>query len=77
MKEFSLDDKIYDLVTQYPEIKAVLISLGFDQITNAKMLNTVARFMTLRKAARSKQINYETLTKAFNEAGFKIREEAL
>ncbi len=77
MKSFSLDDKIYDLVNKYPEIKDVLVSLGFDQITNDKMLNTVARFMTLKKAARSKNVDYDTLVTTFKNAGFKIEEESL
>ena len=32
MKEISLNDTVYNLVKQYPEIREIIISLGFETI---------------------------------------------
>ena len=43
MKEISLNDTVYNLVKQYPEIRELIISLGFEPLRSDKMLNTAGR----------------------------------
>jgi len=51
MKEISLNDTVYNLVKQYPEIRELIISLGFEPLRSDKMLNTAGRIMTIGKAS--------------------------
>lgn len=77
MREISLDDSIFSLVEKYPESKEILISLGFTHIADARMLNTIARKITLRKAARNHSLSYDTINEAFMQADIIIIEEEI
>ncbi len=77
MKNFSLDDSIYDVVSKYPESKDILISLGFSHLADPKMFNTIARVITLRKASKNHNLTYELVNQTFLDAGFEIIEEEL
>lgn len=77
MKKISLDDSVYTIVNENPEIKDILVGLGLTQINDKKMFNTVARVMTVRKAARLHNLDYNDLKKAFNTYGFDLLEEEL
>ena len=77
MEKFSLDDKVYDVITKYPDIVSVFKQLGFDQITNPVMLNSVGKVMTLRKAALSRKVSFEQLDETFRKSGYIIKEEEL
>ncbi len=77
MKKISLDDSVYTIVNENSEIKDILVGLGLTQINDKKMFNTVARVMTVRKAARLHNLDYNALKKAFNTYGFDLLEEEL
>lgn len=46
--------------------------LGFENITNAAMLNTAGRVMTIPKGAAMKKINMDVIEKTFREKGFEF-----
>ncbi len=77
MKTISLDDSIHKIVSDNPEITEILTSLGFDKLNDKKMFNTVARVMTLRKAARMHNITYDTIHDTLNTYGFTLKEDTL
>lgn len=70
MKVISVNAKIYDLVSEYPEIKDIMKGLGFENIVNPIMLNTVGKVMTLKKGSEMKKISMETIKDAFAEKEF-------
>lgn len=74
MKIISLNDTIYDLVTDYPEIKDILLELGFTDIIKPGMIQTVGKFMNLRKGAVVKKIDLAEIIRMLVDAGFTIKE---
>lgn len=77
MKKFSIDEKVYDVVERIPETKQIFISLGFTHLANDAMYKTVAKVITLRKAATMHKIPMETLKTVFHENSIEIEEEEL
>lgn len=72
MKRVELSRSLYDLVKEFPEIKEIMLSLGFADITKPGMLQTAGRYMTIPKGARMKKIPMTEITAAFEAAGFEL-----
>lgn len=77
MKEVSLKDTVYDLIKKNPEVRELLINLGFTPLRDDAMLQTAGRMMTLGRAAKQFGLNYETIEKLMNEHGFTLKEKEL
>ncbi len=69
---FDLSDSVQDIVMKCPEAAEVLKNLGFEQIVNPVMLKTMAKFMTLPKASKMKNIPMDKITAAFTEKGITV-----
>ena len=48
-KKLDLSKSVYDLVKEYPEVIDIMKDLGFSEITNKVMLNSVGKIMTIPK----------------------------
>ncbi|MCC9273191.1 MAG: DUF1858 domain-containing protein [Enterococcus aquimarinus] len=72
MMEIDFSKSLYELVSQYPEMKEIMLGIGFNEITKPGMLQTAGRYMTIPKGAKMKKIPLETIIQAFEEAGFQI-----
>lgn len=72
MMEIDFSKSLYELVSQHPEIKEIMLGIGFNEITKPGMLQTAGRYMTIPKGAKMKKIPLETIIQAFEEAGFQI-----
>lgn len=77
MKEISLNDTVYDTIRKYPEVRDVIIGLGFSPLRDDKMLQTAGRMMTLAKAAKQFGISYETIITTMQTNGFQVKEKHL
>ncbi len=73
-KVIDINQTIYELHNQYPEIITIMSELGFDNITKPGMLQTAGRVMTLPKGCRMKNIPLQTVITAFQNHGFSIKE---
>lgn len=73
-KILDLNQNVYELCNQYPEIIPIMIELGFENVIKPGMLLTVGRVMTLPKGCRMKEISLDTVKKAFQDSGFIIKE---
>jgi hypothetical protein len=71
-KQVDLNKSVYELCSQYPEIKEIMQEIGFKDISNPAMLNTAGRFMTIAKGAAMKNIDMDLIRRAFEEKGFKV-----
>lgn len=69
-KIININTSIYNLVNEYPEIKDIMKDLGFDNIVNPVMLNTVGRVMTIKKGSAMKDISMGTIKEAFLKHNF-------
>ena len=72
MMEIDFSKSLYEIVSQYPEIKEIMLGIGFNEMTKPGMLQTAVRYMTIPKGAKMKKIPLETIIQAFEEAGFQI-----
>lgn len=72
MKQIDKNKKVAELISENPEIKDIMISLGFKDITNPMALQTVGKIMTLEKGAQIKGIPWEKVQAAFAEHGFEL-----
>jgi hypothetical protein len=59
-----LKRSVYELVTEYPELKDILAEVGFTEIRKSTMLHSVGKMMTLPRGAKMKGIPTEILTGA-------------
>lgn len=75
MKHISLNNSIYNLSVEYPDVVDIMVQLGFSDITRPGMLQTVGRVMTLSKGAKMKNIGLEKIREVFLAEGFEIDEE--
>ena len=74
-KKLDLSKSVYDLVTEYPEVTEIMKSLGFSEITNKVMLNSVGKIMTIPKGAKMKGVSMIDIVGAFMKAGFTLTGE--
>lgn len=73
-KSIDIQQTLFDLCKQYPEVISIMTSLGFENIAKPGMLQTAGRVMTIPKGCRMKNIPLETVIQKFEEQGFKIIE---
>ena len=74
-KKLDLSKSVYDLVTEYPEVVDIMKELGFSEITNKVMLNSVGKIMTIPKGAKMKGVSMIDIVGAFMKAGFTLEGE--
>lgn len=71
-RTISLDESIFNLVNKYPEIKEVLFELGFRDIVKPGMIQTVGKFMNIKKGAASKKMDMDEIVCKLVAHGFDI-----
>lgn len=71
-KIIDLTRPVYELIREHPEIVEIMKDLGFDNIANPAMLNTVGRIITIPKGAAMKKIDMALIAKEFEAHGFEI-----
>jgi len=72
-KPLDLDQSIYDLTEQYPELVEIIASFGFDKIKSAALRKTAGRTMTLRHGIEMFGLNKDnTFYDALKASGFGI-----
>ena len=74
-KKLDLSKSVYDLVKEYPEVTEIMKNLGFSEITNKVMLNSVGKIMTIPKGAKMKGVSMIDIVSAFMKAGFTLEGE--
>lgn len=71
-KIIDLNQTIYQIHEQHPEIREIMAELGFQDITKPGMLQTAGRFMTIPKGAAMKKMDLDVIRKALEEKGFTV-----
>ncbi|ERL64143.1 DUF1858 domain-containing protein [Schleiferilactobacillus shenzhenensis] len=72
MIQIKATTSVYDLVQAYPEIREIMVGIGFTKIAEPGMLNSVGRFVDLTKGARLMGIPFSTIQEAFAQAGYEV-----
>lgn len=71
-KIIDFNKTVYELVKQYPQIEDIMVNLGFTEIKNKVMLNSVGKLMTISKGAKMKKIDLQKIVEAFQTEGFQV-----
>jgi len=74
MKVLDLSKSIYELSKNDETFVEHMFSLGFDEIVEGMTLQTVGRFMTVKKGAKIKHIPLEDIIDYFAIHGYEIKE---
>lgn len=74
LKEINLDQSIFILLDQYPDLIDVLFDFGFTQIKLPGMIQSAGRFMTLRKGCEMRKLDIGILVSILNNLGYTIKE---
>lgn len=73
-KIININNTVYELSKEFPEIPEILAELGFKDITKPGMISTAGRFMTLQKGSTAKGIDLEYIKKELIQRGYEIKE---
>ena len=71
-KKLNLNNSVYELCKENPELPVLLAQLGFTDITKPGMLQTAGRFMTIPKGATLKKLNLEQIKQTLAAKGYEI-----
>ncbi|RRJ24704.1 DUF438 domain-containing protein [Lachnoanaerobaculum gingivalis] len=74
-KILDLNKPVFELAKEYPDFIEIFAGLGFKDIKNPVMLNSMGRFITINKGAEMKGIPLEKIKKVFREHGYEIAED--
>lgn len=75
MKVIDMRQSIFQLISNYPELKDILSKLGFTEITKPGMVSTVGRFMNLKQGCSLRKIDIKTLIAGLETEGFILKED--
>ena len=68
-----LNETVYTLCTNHPDLIEIFSGLGFTDITKPGMLQTAGRFMTHAKGAALKHIALESVVETLAAHGYAAR----
>lgn len=74
MKQIDGKRTVYDIIQEYPELKPVLVEIGFKPLNDEKMLNTVGRMMPLNSGAKQIKLSHEELKVRLRKEGFELQD---
>lgn len=72
MKKIDSNKTVYELIKENPELKPVLVDMGFTPLNDDRMLNTVGRMMSLKNGAKQINLNEKELVEHLREANFEL-----
>lgn len=73
MIEVSLEDTVYKIIKDHPEVKEIMIELGFDNIVKPKLLKTVGKLMTISKGCMMQGIELYKVQEMFEINGLELK----
>lgn len=71
-KQIDLKKSVFELVRTYPELKEILVEIGFKDIVLPGMLETAGRIMNIEKGAKMKQFDIKDIIKKLEDKGYKV-----
>ncbi|MGN0072150.1 MAG: DUF438 domain-containing protein [Atopobiaceae bacterium] len=68
-----LDASVYETCTAHPEVKDLMAEAGFTEIVKPGMLQTMGKFMTIRKGCGVKGVDLDELVRTFQAHGLSVK----
>ena len=72
VESININDKLYDIIIKYPDVKEIMVELGFKDIIKPGMLQSMGKIMTIEKGAKAKNIDWNLVIKIFKEHGYEL-----
>ncbi len=72
MEAIDLNQPVYEIIKQHPELKQLLIDLGFTPLGNPAMLQTAGRITSLKKGSRLIGIPLEKIVQTLEWNGYEV-----
>ena len=74
MKTIYLEDSVYTTLQNHPEVKELLIELGFTPLSQPQMVQTVGRITSLKKGSKIAKIPLDTIIRQLELNGYIVKE---
>ena len=74
MNTIYLEDSVYTTLQHHPEVKELLIELGFPPLSQPQMVQTVGRITSLKKGSKIAKIPLDTIIRQLELNGYIVKE---
>ena len=74
MNTIYLEDSVYTTLQHHPEVKDLLIELGFMPLSQPQMVQTVGRITSLKKGSKIAKIPLDTIIRQLELNGYIVKE---
>ena len=74
MNTIYLEDSVYTTLQNHPEVKDLLIELGFTPLSQPQMVQTVGRITSLKKGSKIAKIPLDTIIRQLELNGYIVKE---
>ena len=74
MNTIYLEDSVYTTLQNHPEVKELLIELGFTPLSQLQMVQTVGRITSLKKGSKIAKIPLDTIIRQLELNGYIVKE---
>ena len=74
MNTIYLEDSVYTTLQHHPEVKELLIELGFMPLSQPQMVQTVGRITSLKKGSKIAKIPLDTIIRQLELNGYIVKE---
>ncbi|WP_155970956.1 DUF1858 domain-containing protein [Streptococcus ruminantium] len=72
MNTIDLNLPVADIISQHPEVKELLIDLGFKPLANPAMLHTVGKMTSLKTGSKMTKIPLERIQQVLEYNGYDV-----
>ncbi|BDD40991.1 MULTISPECIES: DUF1858 domain-containing protein [Streptococcus] len=72
MNTIDLNLPVADIISQHPEVKELLIDLGFKPLANPAMLHTVGKVTSLKTGSKMTKIPLERIQQVLEYNGYDV-----
>ena len=74
MNTIYLEDSVYTTITEHPEVKDLLVEIGFNPLNQPQMVHTVGRITNLIKGSKIAKVPLETIVETLEMNGYIVKE---
>ncbi|HEM3610081.1 TPA: DUF1858 domain-containing protein [Streptococcus suis] len=72
MNTIDLNLPVAEIINQHPEVKEILLELGFKPLTNPAMLNTVGKVTSLKTGSKMTKIPLDRIQQVLECNGYEV-----
>lgn len=72
MNTIDLNLPVAEIINQHPEVKDILVELGFKSLANPAMLNTVGKVTSLKTGSKMTKIPLDRIQQVLECNGYEV-----